>query len=271
MFYVGLTLIVPTFPPAQMLREWVGIPLIAFFIGGISVTTLLNGIINGTFWTTIVITAYGLTQLVLHTRKRKLPPMPVARHLKLPPPENPLVDPRVNRMPPALTVEPARLVALNKEPARVNTRSELAVIDVSKDTTAAELDVETIEGIGSVRGALLRNIGINTVIDLLKVGATHRGRRRLANATGVTSATVLKWVYRGDLLRVRGIGTKYSALLESAGVNTVTDLSTKNPDYLRQTLKIVNSERDLVRRTPPSSKIEIWIRNAKNLEPIPVE
>jgi predicted flap endonuclease-1-like 5' DNA nuclease len=126
-----------------------------------------------------------------------------------------------------------------------------------------EQGIETINGIGPKSGGLLRNSGVKTVNDLLRVGATERGRQHLANKVGVTYATLLKWVYRGDLLRINGVGKKYSALLESAGVNTITDLSMRNPSYLCQTLRIVNREKNLVRRTPPSKTIEIWVKNAK--------
>jgi predicted flap endonuclease-1-like 5' DNA nuclease len=128
--------------------------------------------------------------------------------------------------------------------------------------------IETINGIGPVYGESLRKSGIKTVNDLVRVGATKRGRERLARKIGVTNETLIKWVYRGDLLRVNGIGKKYSTLLESAGVNTVTDLSSRNPRFLHQTLRTVNREKNLVRRTPPSKTIEIWVNNAKNLEPI---
>ncbi|HEX9260903.1 MAG TPA: DUF4332 domain-containing protein, partial [Candidatus Bathyarchaeia archaeon] len=81
-------------------------------------------------------------------------------------------------------------------------------------------------------------------------------------------ATLLKWIYRADLLRVKGVGRKYATLLESAGVNTVSDLSKRTPRYLSQTLKVVNRERNLVRRAPPSKTIEIWVNNARELEPL---
>jgi predicted flap endonuclease-1-like 5' DNA nuclease len=103
---------------------------------------------------------------------------------------------------------------------------------------------------------------------LLKVCATERGRKHLANEIGVPQSMLLKWVYRGDLLRVRGVGRKYATLLESAGVNTVSDLSTRNPRHLFQTLRTVNREKRLVRRTPPSKTIEIWVNIAGTLEPV---
>lgn len=270
--FIGITLMVPSFPPAQLLYKYVSIVQTTLSIWGISIATLLSGIINGFLWTIIVIAAYGFARLALHIRKpRSLPPMPVAPQLTTPPPENPIVDSRVNIIPPALTIPSTPSFTVRKKLTQTVIRREPVPIKVSKEPIGVELDVETIMGIGSARGALLRNSGIVTVSDLLRAGATKRGRDNLANEVGVDSATVLRWVYRGDLLRIRGIGKKYSALLESAGVNTVTKLSTKNPRNLWQTLRAVNRERNLVRRSPNSKTLEIWVRNAKNLEPILVE
>jgi hypothetical protein len=268
--FTGITLIVPSFPPAQLLSEYVSILQTTLTIWGMS-AALVNGITNGFYWTILVITPYGLAQLLLHTRKlRPLPPMPVAPRLKAPQLVNSRVDSRGNRFPSAVTIPSAPSSTARKRTARTLNRTEPVPIKVSKGPKA-ELDIATIEGIGPVRCAIFRNSGIDTVSDLLRMGATELGRHRLASMVGVTSATVLRWVYQGDLLRVRGIGGKYSALLESAGVNAAKDLPTKSPRHLCQKLKAVNKERNLVGRNPRSKTIEIWVHNAKDLDPILVE
>jgi hypothetical protein len=106
------------------------------------------------------------------------------------------------------------------------------------------------------------------VDELLKVGATRRGRQLLADEIGVTERTILRWVRRGDLQRIKGIGTQYSALLESAGITTVSELATEDPLILRQRLRIANRQRRLVRRIPPYWKVAIWVDDAKYIEPI---
>ena len=268
-FFLTVTFIAPTFPPAQLLYIYVKIPQTTLSIWGISVATLLNAMTNGFFWTIIVAIACGLTQLALSIRVlRPLPSMPVAPRLTTPPPENPLVDSLVNVVPPALTISEYPSFKVREEPARVMTRAEPVPIRISSESAKKEIDIETVEGIGLKCGGLLRNLGIDTASDLLKLGASERGRFYIANKVGVTSATVLKWVCRADLLRVRGVGRKYSALLEWAGVYTTRDLSAKNPHYLCQTLRAVNKERNLVGRTPPSKTVEIWVHNAKKLEPV---
>jgi predicted flap endonuclease-1-like 5' DNA nuclease len=241
---VGITLLVPGFPPAQMLLEYLNIQQTPFSISGLSVASLLNGILNGFFWVLIGAGIYGAACYA--ERRKPLPPMPEAPQLSTPPPEPMLVDPRTNKIPPSITVSAA----------------------VEKEQFRKELDIEMIDGIGPIYGGLLRNSGVNTVNDLLKICSTERGRKNLANEIGVPQSMLLKWVYRGDLLRIRGVGRKYATLLESAGVNTVSDLSMRNPRHLFQTLRSVNREKRLVRRTPPSKTIEIWVDIAGTLEPI---
>ena len=238
---LATTLAFPSFPPAQFLFNLLKIPELTTSILGISANIILYGVANGCFWLLILLAAVGLYGLV----SKEQPPleMPVVPYLKTPPPEPMPVDHRRNK------IRPSRPV-----------RKEFTL-----RKSIGEYEVETIEGIGAVRGALLKNIGILTAEDLLSVGSTKRGRRRLARDVGVGEETVLRWVCRADLLQVSGVGRQYSELLESAGVTTAKDLSMKEPNYLHQTLKIVNSERNLVRRVPPVKTIRSWINDAKRL------
>lgn len=241
LFLMGLTGLFPSLPPGQFLCEILGVPQLILSIGGFPITTLSYALTNGFFWGVIATGIYGLS---CHVTKRKpLQQMPAAPELSTPPPKAIPVDERVVKIPPSITVR-------------------------KKDVRAEEENIEIIEGIGKVRGRLLRNVGIQTVSDLLRVGATRLGRQRIAREVGVSYSVVLKWVYRGDLLRIRGVGRQYSGLLESAGITTVTDLSMRNPLTLCQRLKVVNKKRNLVRRTPPAKTIEIWVNSAKDLEAI---
>ena len=60
--------------------------------------------------------------------------------------------------------------------------------------------------------------------DLLEKGATPKGRKEIAEKSGISDALILKWANRADLFRVKGIGEEYSDLLEAAGVDTVPEL-----------------------------------------------
>ena len=236
----GVTLGVPALPPGNIIIDFLGIPEITVSIGGISGMTLANGIINGLFWGTLAIGIYSLSRRA--SKRETLPPMP----------------------------PPVRLPAPVPAPMPPNSRVKRQRPKVRKRKTYVPLDqdIETIEGIGHTYGNRLRNSGVKTVEDLLRLGATRNRRRYLANKVGVAPAALLKWVYRADFFRIKGIGTQYSSLLESAGVNTVADLSMRNPVNLYERLRKINRKKNLVRRTPPAKKVEDWVKSAKNLKRI---
>ena len=110
--------------------------------------------------------------------------------------------------------------------------------------------ITAIEGVGEVNAKKLEKMGINTVEKLLNMGATPKGRKEIAQGTGIGEKVILKWVNFADLFRVKGIGTQYSELLEAAGVDTVIELSKRLPENLFKKMEEVNQEKELVRRTP---------------------
>lgn len=122
-----------------------------------------------------------------------------------------------------------------------------------------------IEGIGEVYGQKLMATGIATTEDLLEKGATPQGRKAIEEATGISHDTLLKWINRADLFRIKGIGQEYSDLLEAAGVDTVPELAQRKPENLYATLQSVNAEKKLVRRLPALTQVSGWIEQARNL------
>ena len=240
LIFVALTIVIPGLPPGELFFETLGFPQATGFLLGISVSTLLNGAINGFIYGLVAATAYSLA--IRGSKRKPLPQTPKAYEIPSTPPKPTPVYERATIFLPTTTVRRNRF--------------------------RIEKDVKTIEGIGSWRSRLLNSMGVRTVDDLLAVGATREGRQRLARRVGVSYKMVLSWVIRGDLLRVRGVGKQYSELLESAGVSSVTDLAARNSRLLWQTLRRVNAERRLVRRVPPRRTIEMWVYNAKTLEPL---
>ena len=105
--FLGVTLFVPSLPPAQTLFGYLSIPQMTLSFWGISATALLFGIANGFFWTFIAAAVYGLGQLVLHAgRLTPLKPLPAPPELAEPPIEAPPVDSRVGVIPPPLSISP---------------------------------------------------------------------------------------------------------------------------------------------------------------------
>jgi predicted flap endonuclease-1-like 5' DNA nuclease len=123
-----------------------------------------------------------------------------------------------------------------------------------------------IEGIGPANAAKLNKAGVRGTNGLLEMGGTQKGRQELAKATGFSPKTILEWVNRADLSRVKGIGTQYSDLLEAAGVDTVVELSKRKPEALLESMAKVNAKKNLVNQMPALSVVKDWIKYAKSLK-----
>ncbi len=125
-----------------------------------------------------------------------------------------------------------------------------------------------IMGIGEVYAQTLeQKAGLKTTEDLLEAGATPKGRKELAEKTGIDPARILRWVNMADLFRIKGVSEKYSNLLEYAGVDTVKELRHRNPKNLHEKMREVNATRKVVDRLPSLSEVEKWVEQAKQLDP----
>lgn len=128
--------------------------------------------------------------------------------------------------------------------------------------------VETIEGVGAVYGEKLNAAGINTTEDILAKCANPKGRKELAEATGISEKLILKWTNHSDLMRINGIAGQFAELLEASGVDTVKELKHRVPANLKSKLDEVNEAKNLVNRVPALSEIEKMVEQAKELEPL---
>jgi predicted flap endonuclease-1-like 5' DNA nuclease len=122
-----------------------------------------------------------------------------------------------------------------------------------------------IEGIGAAFEAKLKEAGVASVEKLLESGATPKGRKDLAEKTGISGDLILKWVNRADLYRLKGIGQEYSDLLEASGVDTVMELAQRKADNLYAKMVEVNAAKKLVRQMPTQAQVTAWVESAKAL------
>jgi predicted flap endonuclease-1-like 5' DNA nuclease len=122
-----------------------------------------------------------------------------------------------------------------------------------------------VEGIGPTYAKKLVAAGIKTTEDLLNVAGGPEGRKDLAEKTGISEKNILEWVNLSDLMRIKGVGEEYSDLLEEAGVDTVVELATRNPDNLYAKIIEINETKKLVRRPPTLANVKSWVEQAKTL------
>ena len=127
--------------------------------------------------------------------------------------------------------------------------------------------IEEIEGIGAAYGEKLASANISTTDDLLKLCCDAKGRKATAEKTGLTAGQLLKWANMADLMRISGIGSEYSELLEAAGVDTVKELRHRNAANLATRMAEVNETRKLTRAVPSEKVVSGWVEQAGSLEP----
>ena len=124
-----------------------------------------------------------------------------------------------------------------------------------------------IEGIGDVYAEKLIAAGINKVSELREKCAAPKGRKELAEATGISEKLILKWTNHADLFRINGVGPQFAELLEAAGVDTVKEFRHRVAENLQPKLEETNAAKNICNRVPAVSEIQKMIDQAKELEP----
>nr|WP_306265669.1 DUF4332 domain-containing protein [Pararhizobium sp. IMCC3301] len=124
-----------------------------------------------------------------------------------------------------------------------------------------------IEGIGPAYAKKLQGIGIRTTKALLDRAKDPKGRKAVAEESGLDASQILKWANMCDLMRIKGVAEEYSELLEAAGVDTVKELRNRNAANLATKMAEVNAAKKLVRLVPSEKSVEKWVAQAKALPP----
>jgi predicted flap endonuclease-1-like 5' DNA nuclease len=128
-----------------------------------------------------------------------------------------------------------------------------------------KMKIADIEGIGPKFAVKLAKAGVRSVASLLAKGATEKGRKAIAAASGISDTLILEWVNLADLYRIKGIGSEYSDLLEEAGVDTVAELAKRVPENLFKKMQDVNKAKNLVNKLPGAKQVAGWVAQAKKL------
>ena len=113
--------------------------------------------------------------------------------------------------------------------------------------------------------ASLKKAGIRRTDKFLEIAKDPKGRRKLAEQTGLPEKTLLRWANLSDKLRIKGVGEDYANLLQAAGVDTVKELKYRNPGKLAKAMAEANIRRKLVRVLPSNGAVVRWIEQAKKL------
>jgi hypothetical protein len=112
----------------------------------------------------------------------------------------------------------------------------------------------------------LKTLRIKTAEGLLEAAKDVKGRRHLADLTGIDQQRLLALANYADRMRIKGMGKQYAAILPAVGVKTVRALKYRNPAKLAHRISELNKKRKLVRFLPTVNLIARWIDHAKKLQ-----
>jgi hypothetical protein len=129
--------------------------------------------------------------------------------------------------------------------------------------TYAIADIAAIDPEAAVS---LKKAGIRTTARLLDTAKDAKGRRLLAEKTGISEKNILRWANLSDKMRIKGVGEDYANLLQAAGVDTVKELKYRNPARLAKAMAEANAKRKLVRVLPSDRAVVRWIGDANKLQ-----
>jgi hypothetical protein len=111
----------------------------------------------------------------------------------------------------------------------------------------------------------LKSRRIRTTERLLEAARTVKGRKELAEKTGIPEQQWLDWANNADCMRIKGMGSEKAKLLRRAGVTTVGELSHRNPKKLAEAMAEANDKYKLVRVRPTEKSVGVLIERAKKL------
>lgn len=121
-------------------------------------------------------------------------------------------------------------------------------------------DVEDVEGIGTVYGEQLREMGVEDTEDLAQHPVAS-----IAEALDVSERVVTSWRWMAEIMTVVGLGPQYAELLVRSGVEGVEGLQASEPGALiediqeKQDSLTVKIQGNII----TEDRVETWIRLAR--------
>ncbi len=105
----------------------------------------------------------------------------------------------------------------------------------------------------------LPKVGIATLGDLLRKTRERREMDELALRLLIAKETLIQWIEKARLVRLKGLGVENLRMLEGAGIDSISALAKENPEILYDKIEQMSREEPL----PQKTKIRIWVREAR--------
>ena len=124
-----------------------------------------------------------------------------------------------------------------------------------------DYELHTLEGIESARAEKLKNLGIHSTKDFVKLGSDAEATQKVSQELGVDSSTVESWIGKSCLLELPGVNSKTADMMHQAGV-TPNTLRNDSPETIHGKLTRHNQSALLPIKTPDTKTISLWSKLA---------
>ncbi len=130
------------------------------------------------------------------------------------------------------------------------------------------IPIKQLKGMDDELAKKLKALDIRDSEQYLQSATSPKQRKALAKDLGIAERDVLELANRADLSRLKGVAGIYSDLLERAGVDTIKELATRNPENLYNKMVEVNNELRLAGRLPTILDVAEWVEDAQEMPKI---
>lgn len=121
-----------------------------------------------------------------------------------------------------------------------------------------------IEGIGEKYAKTLEKAGITEVESLIPL--TWRELKELAAKTKISLKLLEKWQDQAEIMELKGVGPEYSEVLNKVGIDSIKELSYRNPQKtLDRIAEFDKKQPDVIRKIPKVEEITDWISQSKEM------
>src|SRR6266850_4205188 len=109
----------------------------------------------------------------------------------------------------------------------------------------------------------LREAGIESTDDMMRLWADQPKRESLVEKTGISMEMFTRFASMSRLARVKNVGPKYVDVLWAAGIDGPKSLFEFAPEALAKRLGEVKVEKNLTSPVPPLTEISNWFTDVK--------